>query len=199
MSTFWQVVNICNGAVRVFDNDLRVHVAFEVNDRLTNRTTSLFLDLHCFAFDDIFEANLACDLRQNWNRVWIPLTKHLVLFDFFVIGNGKHRTLWDLVIFKFTTTWIENCNFTVSVKNNGVAFVVGYITHAGNFDSARFATCFLVLFGSRTGHTTDMECTHRQLRSRFTDTLSSDDTNGHAFFDQVTSRHVHSIATTADT
>jgi hypothetical protein len=42
-----------------------------------------------------------------------------------------------------------------------------------------------------------VERTHRQLRTRFTDTLGGDDPDGHPFFDHGTGRHVHAVAISA--
>src|SRR5690606_3630146 len=44
------------------------------------------------------------------------------------------------------------------------------------------------------GDTADVERTHRQLRTRLTDTLGGDDAHGHAFLDQRTGREVHAVA-----
>ena len=56
-----------------------------------------------------------------------------------------------------------------------------------------------MLFGLRRHDAADMERTHRQLRARFADTLSGDDSDGHAFFDHRPGRHIHPVAQAANT
>ena len=98
------------------------------------------------------------------------------------------------MILQLTTAWIEDRNFTRSIQDNCVTLLVGYITHASQFDRAATLTTLFVFFRCRCRNTTDVESTHRQLSARFTDTLGSDDADRHAFFDLGTSRHVHAVA-----
>ena len=76
MCTFRQVVNVERLAIVVFDDDLRVHVTFEVDDRTANGTTRIFLRLHRDAFDDVLKANLSTDFGEYRNRVRVPVAKH---------------------------------------------------------------------------------------------------------------------------
>ena len=61
VGTLWQVVHVQRVAFFVFDHDLRMQVAFEVDDRTANRTRSFLLHLHRFAFDDVLEAYFTFD------------------------------------------------------------------------------------------------------------------------------------------
>ena len=49
-------------------------------------------------------------------------------------------------------------------------------------------------FNARADRTTDMEGPHRKLRARLTNTLGSDDADGHTFLNHRTCRHVHAVA-----
>src|SRR5690606_26122675 len=55
----------------------------------------------------------------------------------------------------------------------------------------------VAFFDAGIGRTTDVERTHGELRTRFTDALGSDDTDRHTFFDLRTGRKVHAIALAA--
>ena len=176
-----------------------MHIAFEVDDRFSDRSRSFFLDHHRFAFDDVFVANFSSDFRENRNRVRVPLAENLILFNFFVVFDSKHGTLRNLVVLQLTTAWVKNRNLTISIQYNGVTRVVGHVTHTCDFDFTGLATGLFVLFGNRVGGTTDVERTHGKLSTGLTDTLSRDDSNGHTSFDHIAGRHVHSITATTNT
>ena len=176
-----------------------MHIAFEVNNRTTDRTTGLLFGGHGFAINDIFKANLTSDFGHNRNRVRVPSTNDLTCFDFIALVDLERRTLRNLVSLKLTTTGIQNRDLTVSVQYDGIALVIGHVTHASDANHASLLDRFLVIFGNRVSNTTDVERTHGQLCTRFTDRLSRDDSDCHTFFDHIAGRHIHSIATTADT
>ena len=171
-----------------------MHVAFEVDNRSTDRTTGLFFRGHGLAVNNIFEANLTSDFRHNRNRVRVPSTNDLASFDFIAFADFQRRTLRNLVRLKLTTPNIQNRDLTISVQHDGIAFIVGHVTHASDANRSSLLDGFLVIFGNRVGNTTNVERTHGQLSTRFTDRLSRDDSNRHAFFDHVTGRHIHSVA-----
>ncbi len=198
VGSFRQVVHIQWLAIFALNNDLRMHVAFEVDNRTANCTTGLFLGGHGLAINDIFEPDLTGDLRHDWNRVRVPGTDNLTGFDFVTFSNFQSRTLRDLVILKLATTSIQNRNFTISIQNDGVAFIISNVTHTSNAYRSGFFSRLLVVFGNRISHTTNVECTHRQLSTRLTNRLSRDDSNRHSFFNHVTGRHVHSVAQTTN-
>ena len=176
-----------------------MQVAFEVDDGSTNRSGSFLLGNHRFAFDDVFESDLTSDFTKNRSRERIPATERRSFFDFRTLFDQQHCTGRNGVRLKVTTAMVEDCNFSVSIQYNALAFVVNDVTHTHVLDRTGLLTFLFVLFGRRHRNTTDVERTHRQLCTRFTDTLSSDDTDGHAFFDHVTCGHVHSVTTAANT
>ena len=144
-------------------------------------------------------ANLTSDFRDNRSNVRVPLADDVFGFDFFAFSNDQRRTLGHTVLFKFTTAIVGDDDFTITIKNNGFTFVVGYRLHLRILDDASLGARLFVFFNVTTGHTTNVECTHGQLSTRFTNRLSSDDADRHALFNKVTGGHVHSVATTANT
>ena len=175
-----------------------MHVTFEVDNRSTDRTTGLFFGGHCLAVNDVLEADLTSDFRHDRNRVWVPSTNDLAGFHFIAFADFQRRTLRNLVRLKLTTASVQNRDFTVSVQHDGIAFVVGHVTHASDANRSSLLDSFLVIFGNRVRNTTNVECTHGQLSTRFTDRLSRDDSDRHTFFDHVTGRHIHPVATAAN-
>ena len=71
------VVEVENLAVgRIFDDDLRMHVALVLHDHVANVTAGVLFGPHRLAFDQVFEANLAARFGENRNAVRIPFAEH---------------------------------------------------------------------------------------------------------------------------
>ena len=176
-----------------------MQVAFEVDDRTANGTGSFLLHLHRFAFDDVFEAYFTLDLRENRSSKRVPATKHALGFDLATFGDRQRRTSRNLVRFQFAATLVANRDFCVSVQDNCVAIAVNNRSHADQFCKTALITTLFVFLGGCIGNTTNMEGTHRQLSTRFTDRLSRNDTDGHALFDHIAGRHVHAVTLATNT
>ena len=70
------VVEVENLAVvRVFDDDLRMHVALVFHDDVANVTAGVLFAPHRLAFDQVFEANLAARFGQNRDAVRVPFAE----------------------------------------------------------------------------------------------------------------------------
>ena len=77
VSPLGHVVEVENLAIgRVFDDDLRMHVALVFHDDEANVTAGVLFAAHRLAFDQVFEANLAAGFGQNRNAVRIPFAEH---------------------------------------------------------------------------------------------------------------------------
>ena len=131
--------------------------------------------------------------------MWVPLTKNLARLHGRFILDLQNGTSGNSVILQLTSPRIENGNLTITVQHDGVTTGVSYIPHTSKFYSTRLLTLPLILFGLSIGNTTNMEGTHRQLRTRFTNTLSRNNTDSHSFFDFRTGRHIHAVTFATNT
>ena len=57
-------------------HDLRMHVALVFHDHVANVTAGVLFGPHRFAFDQVFEADLAAGFRENRNAVRVPFAEH---------------------------------------------------------------------------------------------------------------------------
>ena len=78
MSTLWHVVKVENLAIFcVFDDDLRMQVAFVLDNHKTRPAAGIDFAAEGFAIDQVLKANLTASLRQNWNTVGIPFANRV--------------------------------------------------------------------------------------------------------------------------
>ena len=73
VGSFRQVIDVERLAVFIFDHDLRVQFTFVIDDQPTDVATLVLFQPHRFAFDDIFVANPAGDIRREWGYCADPI------------------------------------------------------------------------------------------------------------------------------
>ena len=110
-----------------------------------------------------------------------------LMFDGFILVRNGNDLSRMVVIFP------DVGNFTVNLGNNRNTLRSSCFKQFLN--SGKTLSDITVLVRNTAG----MEVTHCQLSTRFTDSLSSHDTDCFAFFDEVAGCHVSAIALTADT
>ena len=160
--------------------------------------TRILFDSHRVTFDHVLEANASGNFTENWNTVGIPLTEYGILCDFLVFFNHEYRTGRNLKLLQLASFRVENGDFTISGEDDRLSFFTGHRSQTSELDHTTLLRFGFTFFHVSTGNTTDVECPHRQLCTWFTDTLCSNDTDGHAFFHLGTAGHVHAIAGTAN-
>ena len=124
---------------------------------------------------------LECDrtflFRKNRNIVGIPLSKQSFLFSHFSVlvvekGAGRNRIIiYDSVI------GVQNLNRSRLVERNLLSFSKSNQTKSLELEFAGFPNVDHGIFASGTGNATDMEGTHGQLRARFPNRLSGNNSN----------------------
>ena len=170
-----------------------------INNHHSHVAAGFTLNTHRFTINDVFEANFTWNLGENRDGIRVPLAKHSSLFDLLAFLDSQGRTGRNRIRFDFTTTIIHEEDFTISSQHNLLTRSVLNRSHpsqANHTSLLRFDVRFDRLL---TYATTDVERTHGQLSTWFTNALCSDDSNGHSFFNQSTGRHVHSVTTTTNT
>ena len=200
-----------NLARLVFDDDSRVHLALVLDDDQVLHFVRFFsFDADGFALFDILETDDTVGLGQNRNGVCIPPEQLLSGFDFGAFGHDDVRTVRHGVFFELAPLGVDDRNLSVSLQCDP-AFGSGlllsaFLALACLFDN--FLDGIEVAVLQRTGnrgdnlvlddrtrcHTTGVEGTHRQLRSGLADGLCGDNTDGKAFFDELTRREVGTVA-----
>ena len=176
-----QIVKVKNLARCVFKHNLWMINALVFHDHLPQMAAGVFFDAKRFALNDVFVANLARDFRKNRDGVRIPLHEHGTCLDLVVFLNFKNRTCWNLKLLEFAALGVEQRDFTVASQHNLFTLFVFYRTQTGKLDGASLLSAALIFFNGPLTNTTDMERPHRQLRTRFANALSCNDTDGHPF------------------
>src|SRR5690606_3075317 len=121
---FGQIVEVEDLPRTVLNDNLRMQVGFVFDDRPPDVTANLFLGAHRLAFEAVFEPDATADFRQNRNRVRVPLTEKLFLFDFIVLGNEQRRTVRDRITFEFPVFRVDDDDLTVSGEHDVLPFAV---------------------------------------------------------------------------
>ncbi len=81
-----QIMNVEYLAILVFDNDLRMFIAFMLDyDRSANLAFSLFLNSNRFAFNNINKTYKPGHLCQNWCTVRVPFEQRRPDFNFLAV------------------------------------------------------------------------------------------------------------------
>ena len=126
----------------------------------------------------VFEFHHTCVFGDHRTGMRIPSCQGLTGFNSFAVLYQQDCTVRYFVTFTFATDIVVNHYFTRTADDNQLAFVVGNVTHLAA------ETCCTVGFGfylagcCRTRcRTTDVERTHGQLSTWFTNGLCSNHTN----------------------
>ena len=199
MGTFWKEVNIQRFTVGIFQHDLRVQVALVIDDLPSDGSGGVIADRHRLALNNIFQSNATAHFGQNWNCMRVPFAEWGTTFDLLIFFDHQHRAGGHVVFLDLATLGVQNRNLTASRKNNAFTLIVRDEPDSGKSDNTPLFGFGLTLLSFRVGNTTNVEGPHRELCSRFSDTLSCDDSNRHTLFDPRTGRHVHPVAATATT
>src|SRR5439155_3076008 len=109
-----QVVEVENLAVGAFNGDARMALALVFDDDELGLATlsafALFLEARSFAFFDIFVANDAGLLSQNWRDVRIPDHQLLPWLDLLAVSDEHRRAVRHLVFLELAPLSIDNDN-----------------------------------------------------------------------------------------
>ncbi len=159
-----------------------------------------FLHSHGFAFDHIVVANLTANFAKNWNLVWVPFRTEsdpaLLPCSLPTINLAPGGTSY------FSSSRPRGSRIEISpVRFNTTAAPSSFLTTRMrvNFNHPAFLALNSLSSMLVLTETTDVEGTHRQLCTWFTDGLSGDDSNRHTLFDESTGAHIHAITKPADT
>ena len=164
-----------------------------LNNRSSNVPCNFCLGSHRLAFDAVLKANPTANFCKNRNGVGIPLAKYLPGLNHVLFFNGQRSTVRNGVFLQLTAFFIDQNNFGIPCQNDLIARSICHASHAGITNSPRATGLQVRLLNVGRCYSTDMERTHRQLSTWFTDTLSGDDTSSKSLFHLLSSRQVHAV------
>src|SRR5690606_22025632 len=120
--------------------------------------------------------------------VLIPLSHGHARFHALTFLHLENSSIEEPMVFTLTSRVIHHHDLAVTVHDNGIAIFSGNQIRTADTDGSFMAQLALVSFDlSASSRSTDVEGTHGELRSWFTDRLGSN--NAHCFSD------VHAITT----
>ncbi len=175
------------GACPPVDNDTLGNARCFVHD---------FTDGH--AINKILKRHRPVDFRQDRHRIGVPLGDTLATFDGIAIINTQARTVGQLVRGTLMAVFVENLNLYVTPHHHKNA---GRVFNDIAIDDLHLTG--MVGFQERCVNnlrrTTNMERTHRQLSTRLTNRLGSNNTNSLAHVDRRTTCKVTTITSRTNT
>ena len=157
-----------------------------------------FVDLihHGHILDHIFEANGTGVFGHDRQGHRIKRRELLTCFDFAAETAQQRGAVGNLMAFTFTArlSVVDN-DFTGTRNHDKFAVAVGHITHGIREGHQTGVLGFHAAChgGTRSG-TTDVERTHGELSTRFTDGLSGDHTDSFAGVDQRPAAEIAAVA-----
>ena len=153
-----------------------------------------------YALFYVFEFHQTCMFGNHRTGMRIPSCQSLTGFNGFAVLYQQDCTVRYFVAFTLTADFIVNHNFTRAADDNQFAFVVGNVTHLAAETSCTVGFGFHLAGSSRTRcRTTDVERTHGQLSTWFTNRLCSNDTYSLTSINQFTARQVAAITVCTQT
>ena len=199
VSLLGHVVEVENLTVLgVFDHDLRMQVTLMLHDRVANVAAGIALGANRFAFNEILEADLTTRFGENRNRVRVPFAQYVALLDPRLVFELNRRTGRHFILVDFASLLVDQRNLAVARQHNSLTFCIDDGLEPRVFDDAVLRGLDVALFNITLGDTTDVERPHRKLGAGLADTLGGNDTDGHAFLDHRSGRHVHTVAASAE-
>ena len=182
-------------------DDLRMQIFLVVDDhqrQLAGGFVHLLLDGH--TLDDVVEFDRTRFLGDNRHVIRIPLDEHFALLDLAAVRNRDHGADDDIVAFQFVAGFFVNDeHHAVLVEDDIVAILQFHLAEVLILQHTRVASLNLRLLKHGGGGTADVERTHGQLRTRFTDRLRSDDADCLTHGRQVAGGQVDAVAFLTDT
>ena len=104
----------------VFEDELRMQVALVLDDLLPGQAAArIAFDAQRLALDQVLEANLALEFREDRHVVRIPLTQRGARVDVVpVVDVASHRTDGDHVAVELPIALVEDLDLTVAVQGD---------------------------------------------------------------------------------
>ena len=163
-----------------------MQITLVINDHHSDVSARLTFGSHRFSFNDIFKPNLTRDFRKDRNGVWVPFTENGPISHGIAFANFQGRSSRNGVRLNFSTAIINDRDFTISGQHNLLTRSVFHRTHSCQSDFTSLFRFDVRLNRLLTHTTTDVEGTHGELSTRLPNTLSSDNSYCHPFFNQRT-------------
>ncbi len=151
-----------------------------------------------FAFLQILEFHSPGNFRQNSKRERIPSRQHIVFLDFLPVFDVQMRSVNDLITRHFALAFIEQREFGLAFHRDKLPGAIGNNLHIAEIFNRSVHRRFVFGFLFEPRRAADVESSHRQLRSRFTDGLRGNDTDGFTDFNRVAGRQITPVTFNAD-
>src|SRR5574343_1085980 len=152
------------------------------------------------AFLDVLEPHDTGVLGNDRTSMRIPRRQLGTGLNGLAFVSRQDGAIRNLVAFAFTTVIVNNQHFAGAGDNDLLTLGAGHKAHvAGITNGTGRLTFDLVGNGSTGRRTTDVEGTHGELGTRFTDRLGSDNANGFTGIDHGAAAEIATVALGAQT
>src|SRR5208282_897452 len=128
----------------------------------------------------------------------IPFGKNLAVGDVFAVNHAEARAVNDVVALLFAVFFVNDSDQARAVHGDGSAAAALDELEVHELHDAVVACFERRALGNAGGGSADVECTHGQLRARFSDRLRGDDANGFAELHHAPGGEVAAIAESAN-
>ena len=168
------------------------------NDDFTQTCSFIRFYLICYIFNYRFKVNLTCSFCNNNGIERVPLSNQLTFLNDFTIWCIQFRTIRNVMCWQDNTCInIHETNFSQTTNNDLNCFTC-FFNSVYCTQFFKLKTCIVLrnntcICSHVTGDTSSVERTQCQLSTRFTDWLSSDNTNSLTFLNHTAGSKVTSI------
>ncbi len=157
------------------------------------------LGLNRYTVGEITEVNTTGYLGNDRMGMWIPRRYFLTCVHLRILFYRQDCTVWQLVAFLVTTVFVYNPDFTGTGHRHQLAILVANSLDVEQVNLTRRFDRDTAFCRRPASGTTDVEGTHGQLGSRFTDGLCCNNADGFTLVDHMTTCQITSIAVGAYT
>ena len=168
-----EVVEAEGLAVVVEQRDLGLIDPLVLHDHPTDVTAGILFDAHRLALDDVLVADLARHLREDRDRVRVPLDEHGARLDLLPLLHLQNRTSRNVDLLEIVPLGIADRDLTVAGEHDLLAVLVGHTPEAGKADRAGTLCLALVFLEGTLADAADVKRAHRQLRTWLADALGA--------------------------
>ncbi len=191
--------NVITLSINDFQRRTQIFTTGSTFSRIQNhqrRQTGQFVGLtrNGLTVDHVSEADETTHFSDNRHGVRVPVCHGFAAGNLLAITFRHDSAIRHFIALFGTTEFVDQLQFGVTRSDNQFTAGVHNRLHVAELD-ATFIFHLDAGFSSRTRcRTTDVERTHRQLCTRFTDGLCRDNADSFTFVDDVATRQVTTIA-----
>ena len=160
----------------------------------------IYLALHCNVIDNVGKADFTGVLGNNRTSHRVPVGQFGTDFNLLTVGSKKVGAVRNLMTFSLAAVRTFNHDFARTGNHNLIALLTGHIAHrACEADRTGRLRNDVAGHSCAARSTTDVERTHGQLSTRFTNGLSGDNTDSFTGINELAAAEIAAVALGAKT